>query len=169
MGPRDPERDTEMHTGTAGDPRQAHARETPPELRPVFRRRLQPPPPREPLQPREPLRHGNMEVRPDEYQVLIEGRRIALTLREFEVLLMLAEHPDRVVRREAIYETIWGGEMKYRERAVDVFVRKIRTKLSAAAPDWVYIHTHFGIGYRFAPEERRFGAASHTVPPPGRR
>jgi DNA-binding response OmpR family regulator len=44
--------------------------------------------------------------------------------------------------------------MKYRERAVDVFVRKVRTKLATVAPEWIYIHTHFGIGYRFSPEPR---------------
>jgi hypothetical protein len=35
---------------------------------------------------------------------------------------------------------------------VDVFVRKVRLKLEAASPDWSYIHTHFGVGYRFQPE-----------------
>jgi DNA-binding response OmpR family regulator len=42
--------------------------------------------------------------------------------------------------------------MKRRERAVDVHVRKIRNKLARTAPGWVYIHTHFGIGYRLSPE-----------------
>ena len=38
------------------------------------------------------------------------------------------------------------------DRSVDVFVRKLRQKLEKASPDWRYIHTHFGVGYRFAPE-----------------
>jgi DNA-binding winged helix-turn-helix (wHTH) protein len=38
------------------------------------------------------------------------------------------------------------------DRSVDVFVRKLRQKLEKASPDWRYIHTHFGIGYRFAAE-----------------
>jgi DNA-binding response OmpR family regulator len=42
--------------------------------------------------------------------------------------------------------------MAYRDRSVDVFVRKLRLKLHDAAPAWAYIHTHFGVGYRFAPE-----------------
>jgi DNA-binding response OmpR family regulator len=117
----------------------------------------------------EPLRFANIEVRPDEYQVLIGRQRVALTIREFEVLLLLAEHEDRLIPRTRIYEAVWGGEMKYRERAVDVFVRKIRTKLSAIAPEWVYIHTHFGIGYRFSPEERRHGAPPPPDAPPVRR
>jgi DNA-binding winged helix-turn-helix (wHTH) protein len=38
------------------------------------------------------------------------------------------------------------------DRSVDVFVRKLRQKLDKASPSWRYIHTHFGVGYRFAPE-----------------
>jgi DNA-binding winged helix-turn-helix (wHTH) protein len=113
----------------------------------------------------ESLRVANVELRPSEYQALIDGNRVALTVREFEVLLILAERPDRVVHRAHIYEAVWGGEMRYRERAIDVFVRKIRGKLGEVAPSWVYIHTHFGIGDRFAPEERHHGASPEEVPP----
>jgi DNA-binding response OmpR family regulator len=88
----------------------------------------------------------------------VDGRRVALTIREFQLLLMLAENEDRVIPRARIYEHVWGGTMKHRERAVDVFVRKVRIKLANVAPDWVYVHTHFGIGYRFAPEARADGA-----------
>ncbi len=96
------------------------------------------------------LVHGNLEIRPDEIQVLADGRRVGLTVREFQVFMILAEREDRVVRRAEIYGQVWGGEMKRRDRSVDVFVRKLRTKLALAAPDWAYIHTHFGVGYRFA-------------------
>jgi DNA-binding response OmpR family regulator len=57
-----------------------------------------------------------------------------------------------VVPRADLYEAVWRRGMTYRDRSVDVFVRKLRLKLHAAAPSWVYIHTHFGVGYRFAPE-----------------
>ena len=96
------------------------------------------------------LVHGNLEIRPDEIQVLADGRRVGLTVREFQVFMILAEREDRVVRRAEIYGQVWGGEMKRRDRSVDVFVRKLRTKLARTSPDWAYIHTHFGVGYRFA-------------------
>lgn len=101
--------------------------------------------------------YANLELRPEEYEALVGGRRVGLTVREFQVLHVLAQHEDRVVRRTEIYRRVWGGEMKHRERAVDVFVRKVRNKLTAAAPEWSYIHTHFGIGYRFAPETLKAG------------
>jgi DNA-binding response OmpR family regulator len=99
------------------------------------------------------LLHGNLEIRPDEIQALVDGHRVGLTVREFQVLLALAQREDRVMRRGDIYSQVWGGEMKHRDRSVDVFVRKVRTKLAQAAPDWTYIHTHFGVGYRFAATE----------------
>ena len=101
---------------------------------------------------REPLRIANLEIRPSEYQLLADGKRVGLTVREFQTFLVLAERPDRVVTRPEIYALVWGGQMAYRDRSVDVFVRKVRRKLSACAPNWVYVHTHFGVGYRFSPE-----------------
>jgi DNA-binding response OmpR family regulator len=93
---------------------------------------------------------GNLEIRTDEVQVLADGRRVGLTVREFQVLLVLAERNDHVVHRTEIYSRVWGGAMKRRDRSVDVFVRKVRNKLARVSPDWSYIHTHFGVGYRFA-------------------
>lgn len=84
--------------------------------------------------------------------VLVAGVRLGLTRREYQLLAALAERPDRVVSREELYELVWGGKMRQRDRSVDVFVRKLRTKLSAASSGWSYIHTRFGIGYRLSPE-----------------
>jgi DNA-binding response OmpR family regulator len=102
--------------------------------------------------PSEPRRIGNVEIRPGELQAIVDGRRVGLTVREFEIFFVLAERYDRVVSRPEIYDLVWGGAMPHRDRSVDVFVRKVRRKLAVCAPDWVFIHTHFGIGYRFAPE-----------------
>jgi DNA-binding response OmpR family regulator len=95
---------------------------------------------------------GNVEIRPAEFQVLIEERRVGLTVREFELFMLLAERLDAVVQRPEIYSLMWGGEMPRRDRSVDVLIRRVRAKLEQVAPEWRYIHTHFGIGYRFSPE-----------------
>lgn len=115
-----------------------------------------PPPSRAPQDER---RIANLEIRPAELQVLIDGRRAGLTVREFELFLVLSERLDRVVQRAEIYELVWGGKMPHRDRSVDVLVRKVRRKLELVAPDWHYVHTHFGIGYRFTPEPREPAAA----------
>lgn len=98
------------------------------------------------------IRVANLEIRPPEVEVLADGKRVGLTVREFQTFLVLARRPDRVVTRPEIYERVWGGQMSYRDRSVDVFVRKVRRKLAASSPGWAYIHTHFGVGYRFWPE-----------------
>ena len=55
---------------------------------------------------------------------------------------------------------MWGYAMAHGDRSVDVFVRKLRQKLERASPGWRYIHTHFGIGYRFEAEPPASAAAS---------
>jgi DNA-binding winged helix-turn-helix (wHTH) protein len=115
---------------------------------------------------RSPLLYGNLEIRPDEIQALADGRRVGLTVREFQVLLVLAQREDRVVRRADIYGEVWGGDMKHRDRSVDVFVRKVRNKLAQAAPTWTYIHTHFGVGYRFAAVTASVEAPPEPTAPP---
>jgi DNA-binding response OmpR family regulator len=101
------------------------------------------------------LRCANLEIRPSGLEARAAGKLLDLTPREFQLLLALAERRNRVVPRAELYELVWRGRMAYRDRSVDVFVRKLRLKLNEAAPEWVYIHTHFGIGYRFAPQRRK--------------
>jgi two-component system alkaline phosphatase synthesis response regulator PhoP len=84
--------------------------------------------------------------------VLVDGEPIELTARERQVLAALVARRDRVVPRGDLYVAVWRQRMAYRDRSVDVFVRKLRLKLKSAAPAWVYIHTHFGVGYRFSPQ-----------------
>lgn len=95
---------------------------------------------------------GPLEIRLADREALVAGVRADLTVREFQVLQVLAERPDRVVTRDTIYGQVWGGRMPFRDRSVDVHVRRIRLKLASVAPDWRFLHTHFGVGYRLAPE-----------------
>lgn len=99
-----------------------------------------------------PLVLGDLELRADQFQAFAGGRSVELTRREFEVLQLLAEAEGQVLQREDIYQRVWGYAMAHGDRSVDVFVRKLRSKIEAASPRWSYIHTHFGIGYRFQPE-----------------
>ena len=64
--------------------------------------------------------------------------------------------------RAELYETVWGAPLREHDRSVDVYVHKLRHKLSQALPEWHYIHTHFGFGYRFAPERVAFTSFSHN-------
>jgi DNA-binding response OmpR family regulator len=99
-----------------------------------------------------PLVAGEIEIRSDRFQAFVNDRSIDLTRREFELIELLASAEGRVLEREEIYQRVWGYAMARGDRSVDVFVRKLRQKLEKASPCWRYIHTHFGVGYRFAPE-----------------
>jgi DNA-binding response OmpR family regulator len=100
-----------------------------------------------------PVIAGDMEIRPDQFQAfVIGGPSLDLTRREFELLQMLAGAKGQVLEREAIYQRVWGYAMAHGDRSVDVFIRKLRQKLEKHSDGWAYIHTHFGVGYRFDPE-----------------
>lgn len=96
---------------------------------------------------------GELEIRPDMFEAFVGGRALGLTRREFELIQLLSATEGRVIPRERIYERVWGYAMAHGDRSVDVFVRKLRKKLEAASPGWHYLHTHFGIGYRFDAQE----------------
>lgn len=95
---------------------------------------------------------GDISIRPDQFQAFVGTRSLDLTRREFELIRLLAGNAGHVLEREAIYQRVWGYAMAHGDRSVDVFVRKLRQKLERSSPGWRYIHTHFGVGYRFAPE-----------------
>jgi DNA-binding response OmpR family regulator len=98
-----------------------------------------------------PMIAGELEIRSDQFQAFVGTRSAELTRREFEVLELLAGAAGKVLQREEIYQSVWGYTMAHGDRSVDVFIRKVRQKLEKASPDWEYIHTHFGVGYRFDP------------------
>jgi DNA-binding response OmpR family regulator len=99
-----------------------------------------------------PLVAGELEIRSDRFQAFVAGTSVDLTRREFELLQLLSEAQGQVLEREAIYQRVWGYAMAHGDRSVDVFIRKLRQKLERLSPGWSYIHTHFGVGYRFEPE-----------------
>jgi DNA-binding response OmpR family regulator len=110
-----------------------------------------------------PLVVGEVEIRADQFQAFVGGVSVDLTRREFELIQLLADAEGQVLQREEIYERVWGYAMVHGDRSVDVFVRKLRQKLERASPGWRYIHTHFGIGYRFAGEPVDGGTGGEPV------
>jgi DNA-binding response OmpR family regulator len=94
----------------------------------------------------------DLEIRTDDGLVVAGGRVLILSVREFELLVALARRAGRVVRREELYEMVWGGPLRPGDRSIDVYVHKLRVKLEESVPRRRFIHTHVGFGYRFEPE-----------------
>lgn len=103
----------------------------------------------------EVLRVGELEVRPADYVARAGARTLFLSLRELELLTVLARRAGCVVTREELHESVWGRPRGRNDRCVDVYVSKLRAKLARALPDRTYIHTHFGLGYRLESEPSR--------------
>jgi DNA-binding response OmpR family regulator len=109
------------------------------------------------------LRCGPVEVRPAELVALARGRALNLSVHEFRMLTVLVGAKDRVVTRDELYRSVWGAPLRPGDRSVDVYVRKLRVKLTHALPGFTCIHTHVGFGYRFHPERSRL---FHTAATP---
>ncbi len=99
-----------------------------------------------------PIEAGDLAIRPDRFDAYVGERAASLSRKEYELLYQLAGAQGRVLEREEIYQRVWGYTMVRGDRSVDVFVRKLRNKLERISPGWRYVHTHFGVGYRFAAE-----------------
>ena len=98
------------------------------------------------------LAAGRLEITPEEHAALVDGRPLGLTVRELQLLITLASHPQRIMTREELYAEVWGSEPRRDDRSVDVYVSRLRAKLGQALPELQLIHTHNGIGYRFSPD-----------------
>jgi DNA-binding response OmpR family regulator len=98
---------------------------------------------------------GELEIRPEEGLVLATGQALTLSVREFELLAAMARRQGAITSREALYQAVWGGELRRGDRSVDVYISKLRNKLEEALPDRRFIHTHPGFGYRFQPQPSR--------------
>jgi DNA-binding response OmpR family regulator len=99
-----------------------------------------------------PVYAGRLEIRPADHAALVDGRPLILTVRELQLLTELAHNAERVMTREELYEAVWGRSYRKSDRSVDVYVGRLRAKLSRALPGRRFIHTHTGIGYRFSPQ-----------------
>jgi two-component system alkaline phosphatase synthesis response regulator PhoP len=111
----------------------------------------------------EVLEVGPLQIVPEEHLARAEGRALMLSIRELRLLTELARRADRIVTREELFRLVWGREMRVRDRSVDVYVRKLRVKLEVALPEWSFIHTHFGLGYRLAADSRQVVTAGSQL------
>jgi DNA-binding response OmpR family regulator len=87
-------------------------------------------------------------IDPANVQAYVDGASADLTPTEFRLLHALALEEGRVVTREELMQRIWGRRQRYRDRTVDVFVRKLRDKIDRPAPRHSFIHTRHGVGYK---------------------
>ncbi len=95
------------------------------------------------------LKLGDLAIDLERYEVSMAGRRVSLTYKEFQLLVMLASNPGRVYTRDVLLSQVWGYDYLGGTRTVDVHVRRLRAKIED--PDHSFVETVWNVGYRFRP------------------
>lgn len=94
------------------------------------------------------MRFTHVEIDPDAREARAAGQLLELTPTEFDLLLALARHHNRVLSREDLIEKVWGADFYGTDRVVDVYVSQVRRKIEALTGENL-IRTARGVGYRF--------------------
>lgn len=95
------------------------------------------------------LRIRGLEIDPDARTLMVEGKPIELTSKEFDILLFLARNPNKVFSKDQLFDRIWGLEAFGDTTTVTVHIGKIREKTESDPKNPQYIETVWGAGYRF--------------------
>lgn len=101
--------------------------------------------------PGDRLRFGNVAIDEQARAVEVEGVRVGLTAREFDLLVYFARHPGRVFTREQLVTAVWSDEFEGDAGTVTVHVRRLRAKVEDDASNPAHLKTVWGVGYRFDP------------------
>ncbi len=98
-----------------------------------------------------PVIYDDLWIDERSHRVIRRDQPVALTAKEFDLLLFLARHPGQVFSRTQLIEQLWGYEFPGGERTVTVHIQRLREKLDSKSTDPIYIQTVYGVGYSFNP------------------
>jgi two-component system response regulator RegX3 len=97
-------------------------------------------------------------------RAFVDGEDAGLTVLEFRLLHAMAAESGRALSRDQLRRRVWGMPHTKRDRSVDVCIRKLRAKVDCRSRNYSYIHTHPGVGYRFAAEPKGAGVEADPQP-----
>lgn len=98
----------------------------------------------------EDIKIGELLIEPKAFEVYLDGKKLALTLKEYELLVFLAKHRGQVLTRDQLLDQIWGFDYYGETRTVDVHIRYLRKKIEDQSEQGrKFIETVRGVGYRF--------------------
>jgi DNA-binding response OmpR family regulator len=113
-----------------------------------------------------PIRVGDLSVDPARRRVTVSGRTVALTAKEFDLLLLFARHPGRVFTRARLLEHVWGYGHSGYEHTVNSHINRLRSKIEPEPSEPRYLLTVWGVGYRFfdpgSDRETNGGMSAHA-------
>jgi two-component system alkaline phosphatase synthesis response regulator PhoP len=92
---------------------------------------------------------GDIVIEVSKRKVKLNGNRLELTPKEFDLLLLLASHPGKTYTREQLLNILWGYQYNGYEHTVNSHINRLRSKIEKDLSNPVYILTSWGVGYRF--------------------
>lgn len=104
----------------------------------------------------EPLHRGALAIYPDLHKVTLDDRRVELTAKEYDLLLLFARHPGRAFSRRELLSEVWGVEFEGYDHTVNTHINRLRSKIEPDTSAPTYIQTVWGVGYRFAELEELY-------------
>lgn len=93
---------------------------------------------------------GDLKIDCESRRLFILGREVNLTAKEFDLLELLVNNPNKVYARENLLNLVWGYEYPGDVRTVDVHVRRLREKIESNPSEPKYVHTKWGVGYYYS-------------------
>lgn len=100
-----------------------------------------------------PMTSGDIALDPRTRECHVAGQPVTLTANQFDLLAFFMQHPHQVFSREQLIDGVFGIDYDSYERAIDIHIRRLRTKIERDPSNPQYIQTVFGAGYRFTPGE----------------
>jgi DNA-binding response OmpR family regulator len=95
------------------------------------------------------VKAGGITIDPERRSVVLDGRPLELTAKEFELLHYLAQNPGRVYTREQLLDFVWGYNHAGYEHTVNSHVNRLRGKIERDPANPVFVRTVWGVGYKF--------------------
>lgn len=86
----------------------------------------------------------------ERHEVQVRGRAVQLTAKEFDLLVYFANHPGRVYSRDQLLDQVWGYQHSGYDHTVNSHINRLRTKIESDPQNPEYIHTVWGVGYKFS-------------------
>src|SRR3990172_2253244 len=96
---------------------------------------------------------GDLTIEASKRKVILEGKRVELTPKEFDLLHLFASHPGRTYTREQLLSILWGYQYNGYEHTVNSHINRLRSKIEPDLSNPKYILTSWGVGYRFTESE----------------
>ena len=95
------------------------------------------------------LPSGGLTLDPERFRAVLHGQELDLTAVEFKLLHFLFQNPGRIYSRSQLMDRIYSDQRIVSDRTIDSHIKKLRKKISVAAPDEELIHSIYGVGYKF--------------------